>query len=280
MRAEARRTRRRLQKLRQYVANGQTGVDPEGLDQEAPSGAPADHDHEEADLLAHLKSEAAGNQAEGPEQAAILEALDSEIQAASDSEDWETLPAPSSPHPESPRPTAQSLPTTRTAPTHRRPPECAMDVRLQGLDFDFSTFPASKSTACLLNLSAQTLNIVDNIKTSTWKMFLTELRVQDGGFARPTNAPMLRFQFAQDRSATDRKVVESRLKARTSPLRLHVDQDAVDFLKKFFSYKAPEAAEARAATEQTGTGSHADDSFISKTWCDDCHAVAPQADLD
>lgn len=36
------------------------------------------------------------------------------------------------------------------------------------------------------------------------------------------------------------------LQAKILPLRLHVDQDALDFLKRFFSFKDPKAASAQA----------------------------------
>lgn len=34
------------------------------------------------------------------------------------------------------------------------------------------------------------------------------------------------------------------MQAKILPLRLHVDQDALDFLKKFFSFKDPDSAPA------------------------------------
>lgn len=39
------------------------------------------------------------------------------------------------------------------------------------------------------------------------------------------------------------------LQAKVLPLRLHVDQDALDFLKQFFSFKDPDAAPPAAPSE-------------------------------
>lgn len=189
---------------------------------------------EDADLLAEIAAEVPESSSEPlDQQTAILSDIDSRISAQSVEDDWESLPAPSA-LPSSPR----LAPSSKVRPLHRTD-ECALDFQLSHLDLDFSTFPSSSPTACLLNIAAGSLNVVDHIKTSTWNMFMTELRTQDGGFARPTDSPMLRVQYAQDRSLSNKRATEERLKARISPLRLHVDQDAIDFLKSFFAFKAP-----------------------------------------
>lgn len=223
VREEGRIIRRRLQKVRQFVANGQTGTEAQSLQSD-----------EDAELLAQIETELS-RETGGAAQEDLIKALDAEIQAQTDTDEWESVPAASSPLLGSPKAAVPPKPTFQTS--LKRPKECSLELQLKGLDLEFSTFPATNTTAILLNLKADSVSVIDGIKSSTWRMFLTELRVQDGGFARPTDSPMLRFQFAQDRSSTDRRSVESRLKARLTPLRLHVDQDAVDFLKKFFSFQ-------------------------------------------
>ena len=42
----------------------------------------------------------------------------------------------------------------------------------------------------------------------------------------------------------------SDFKAKILPLRLHVDQDALDFLKKFFSFKDPDAVPSAPAEDE------------------------------
>ena len=39
------------------------------------------------------------------------------------------------------------------------------------------------------------------------------------------------------------------VKAKLLPLRLHVDQDALDFLKRFFSFKGPDSPSAPSEDE-------------------------------
>ena len=48
---------------------------------------------------------------------------------------------------------------------------------------------------------------------------------------------MVTIELKSVRPIADRPTEEGRLRAKILPLRLHVDQDALDFLKRFFSFK-------------------------------------------
>lgn len=231
--AQARSTRKRLQKIRQLLADGQ-------MDEQQEIMANADDAKLWADIKAGLPPEHSSN------EEALLVALNTELHSQSETEEWEAVP--NTPQlPASPKPGHTEGSTKSTL---RRSSQCLLDLQLRGVQLSFSTFPGDRSTACLLDLSADSLDIFDHIKTSTWRMFMTELRVQEGGFARPTDSPMLRLQYAQDRNPVDKTAIESRLKARVSPLRLHADQDAIDFLKRFFAFKAPSDLEAASSAPQ------------------------------
>lgn len=231
--AQARSTRKRLQKIRQLLADGQ-------WDEQQEMMANADNAKLWADLKAGLPPEQSSN------EEALLAALNTELHSNSEIEEWEAVPSTAQ-LPASPKPGhTESIMKS----TLRRSSQCLLDLQLHGVQLSFSTFPGDRPTACILDLSADSLDVFDHIKTSTWRMFLTELRVQEGGFARPTNSPMLRLQYAQDRNPVDKAAIESRLKARVSPLRLHADQDAIDFLKRFFAFKPPSDSETASPAPQ------------------------------
>ncbi|EGF97720.1 uncharacterized protein MELLADRAFT_114138 [Melampsora larici-populina 98AG31] len=67
--------------------------------------------------------------------------------------------------------------------------------------------------------------------------FLTELRPNDGGNLRSTGSPMLRVKFDLVDSPDEDGKQEAILKLKIVPLRLYVDQDAVDFLKTYFGFQ-------------------------------------------
>lgn len=85
----------------------------------------------------------------------------------------------------------------------------AIEVNLRGLDASFDAYSTDASLAASITTASgreqlasrikadvAALDIIDNIKTSTWHKFLTELRPNDGGTVRPTGAPMAKVEMS------------------------------------------------------------------------------------
>lgn len=130
-------------------------------------------------------------------------------------------------------------PIPRTARTSRlkRSRFSAIDIQLENLQATLFSFASDDPLASRLAMSIADLSIVDNLKTSTWHKFLTELRPRDGGTTRPTGSPMVRIVLKMLRPAGSSDGEEADLSVKVVPLRLHVDQDALDFFKSFFAFK-------------------------------------------
>lgn len=83
------------------------------------------------------------------------------------------------------------------------------------------------------DITVQRLEIIDNVPTSTWNKFLTWLR--NGHWA--SDRAMLHFTLATFRPMSCLMATELALNVEVAPLRLHVDQTALDFLVKFSEFK-------------------------------------------
>lgn len=81
--------------------------------------------------------------------------------------------------------------------------------------------------------SIQRIEIIDNVPTSTWKKFLTLLRHEQW----PLDRPMIRLNLTTYRPISCLMATELTLAVEVAPLRLHIDQDALDFLVKFGEFK-------------------------------------------
>lgn len=236
-------TRRKLEKIKQLLAEGQV---PEQTIEEVadpllqsvflPSrsimrtrGKVENHDLqdtiEEMDTLTRI--------------VAFDDELDQDDEYESDSLlAWEALPD----RPAAPRRGSSSssrIPLSRPSRSNRlsRPRSPAIDIHLSGIGVDLHAFPEESSLASRVLVQIKDVSIVDNIKTSTWNKFLTELRPRDGGITRPTGSPMVRVVLRMLRSGETGGNGEADLSVKVAPLRLHVDQDALDFLKAFFAFK-------------------------------------------
>ncbi|PPR03614.1 hypothetical protein CVT24_007729 [Panaeolus cyanescens] len=163
--------------------------------------------------------------------AAIDEELKEELETGSQSS-WQSL-----------RPTqpakAKSKPVKLHGKSLTRPRTPSIEFSIQGATVEFDKFKDDNSTASRTFVLVRDLEILDHIKTSTWKKFLTQLKQDSRGNVRETDSNMVRIELCGVRPVPGQLAEESRLKAKILPLRLYVDQDAVDFLKKFFSFKAP-----------------------------------------
>ncbi|GAA5939457.1 hypothetical protein JCM1841_000108 [Sporobolomyces salmonicolor] len=255
---EAKAVRRRLEKIRQLLASGQV----------------PDASAENASVLmfgSHLLGLPPGASELPPKD--LLAAINEELDDATNGEDdavstvssWQTLPGRAGGGASSPsstrRPVAAVVGKARRRLTRSK--AFAIELNVRGLDASYDAYSPSSSPSSSASAAAaasqlaskvqaevSSFDIIDNIKTSTWRKFLTELRPSDGGVVRASGAPMARFELNTVKpigriASAQEEIV---MKIKISPLRLYIDQDALDFLKAFGAFEVP-AGEQSKATE-------------------------------
>ncbi|SCU90012.1 LAMI_0E00188g1_1 [Lachancea mirantina] len=111
-----------------------------------------------------------------------------------------------------------------------------LKITFKGFDIDGLTKSQSNESADTLNeikLCCNSFEIIDNVFTSTWNKFLTRLK----GETPFEGAPMLDAKIKTVRPIDFLAATEIILTVRVSPLRLHVDQDTLDFLIRFGEFR-------------------------------------------
>ncbi len=115
----------------------------------------------------------------------------------------------------------------------RRP---AMEIILGDLSVDHREFDGRIEHSGRTVFTCSKLDLIDHLETSTWKTFLT--RLSTPGEIRETDSQAIRFSLdrfaSEDRTRTQE---DYRIKVEVQPLRMNVDQDALDFLSRFFAFK-------------------------------------------
>ncbi|KAJ3557004.1 hypothetical protein NM688_g1710 [Phlebia brevispora] len=216
--------RRRLAKIRQLVASGQT----------------PDPSVEETNTLlfnsVYIGLEHNVDELEpGALIAAIDEELNEDLETASQSS-WQSLKPQQLSPTSSPAKPASKRPSKRLS--RSRGP--CIDFRLQHLDADIANYRSHPSVASRTLVTVRDVEILDHIRTSTWSKFLTSLATDSKGNIRETGSNMVRVELQQVYPVPGNPTEEARLKAKILPLRLYVDQDALDFMKRFFSFSDSE----------------------------------------
>ncbi|KAI0972354.1 ATG C terminal domain-containing protein [Xylaria arbuscula] len=106
---------------------------------------------------------------------------------------------------------------------------------LKGINVDLVNFPPnSGETQSSIDVRVKDLVVFDHVPTSTWKKFATY--DQDAG-EREMDASMVHLEVLNVKPLPELAAAEIVLKATVLPLRLHVDQDALDFITRFFEFK-------------------------------------------
>lgn len=177
---EAKAVRRRLEKIRQLLASGQAP------DASADEGSVLMFGSVQLGL-----PPGASELPTGQLLAAINEELDDQSDAASDASSWQPLPGQQA----SRKPTLVGKARKRLT----RSRAFAIEVNLVGVNASFDSYPSTNQLASRLRADVSTFEIIDNIRTSTWRKFLTELRASDGGVVRDSGASMVRFEYSKVR---------------------------------------------------------------------------------
>lgn len=106
---------------------------------------------------------------------------------------------------------------------------------IMGVAVDLIVFPPnSGETISSVDVRVRDLEVFDHVPTSTWKKFVT-CAVDPA--ARELNRPMINLELVTVKPVTDLAASELVIKVTVLPLRLHVDQDALDFITRFFEFK-------------------------------------------
>jgi autophagy-related protein 2 len=117
---------------------------------------------------------------------------------------WQTMQNPIS----TPR-----APTTRVQGkklTRARGP--SIEFCLSGLNAELNNYSGASVVSSRTFVTVRDLEILDHIKTSTWKKFLTSLRSDSKGNIRETDANMVRIELQSVLPAPGHKSEEARLR--------------------------------------------------------------------
>ncbi|KAI0721077.1 hypothetical protein C8T65DRAFT_601842 [Cerioporus squamosus] len=223
---KAKEMRRRLAKIRQLVASGQT---------------PDPSVEETNTLLFNSVYIGLEHNIDELEPGALIAAIDEELNEEFETNtqsSWQSL----KPQPLASPGRGSSHNTSRHRRRLHRSKGPSIEIKLMDLDAEIDQYRPDAALVSRVFATVKDVEILDHIKTSTWSKFLTSLRADTRGNVRETDSNMVRVELRMLHPVPGHPSQEARLRAKILPLRLHVDQDALDFLKQFFAFKDPDAA--------------------------------------
>ncbi|KAK4188017.1 putative autophagy-related protein 2 [Podospora australis] len=160
----------------------------------------------------------------------LAQAINNELQDMNDTESIAT--------------TAVTSTTVRAAGKHRsgakslklnRSKRHKITFELRGVNVDLVTYPPDVSeTMSSVDVRVNDLDVYDHVPTSTWKKFA--MYDHDAG-ERELGTSMVHLELLNTRPVPSMPASEMVLKVTVLPLRLHVDQDALEFITRFFEFK-------------------------------------------
>ena len=140
------------------------------------------------------------------------------------------------------RQTGLSAPGHTTRRQHRRRLKLGRSKRhkvsfeLKGVSADVAMLPpGTGEMVSSVDIRVRDLEIFDNVPSSSWRKFLThDSRDVDG---REMSKPMVHVDLRNVRTLESYFASEMTVHVSVLPLRLHVDQDTLDFITRFFEFK-------------------------------------------
>jgi len=180
---EIKSVRRRLEKIRQLLASGQT----------------ADESIENTRSVLFNSVYIGLDQSREMDPAALLAAIDEELgdlgNDTSSVSSWQTdFPSGHPSHPSS-APRGQNKKTRLKGKRLTRSKKAQMEIDLESIRLDYDVFAKDSPTVSRVHVTVGSMEILDHIKTSTWKKFLTEMKADSRGNVRETDADMVRVEL-------------------------------------------------------------------------------------
>ncbi|KAH0074377.1 hypothetical protein KCU82_g21893, partial [Aureobasidium melanogenum] len=111
-----------------------------------------------------------------------------------------------------------------------------LGFELKRVSLDFLVHPPSSGEVqSSVDVRVTNFEIFDHVPTSTWKKFLT--LHSDKKNMREMMKPMIHLELLNVRPVPELVATEMTIRASILPLRLYVDQDALEFMTRFFDFK-------------------------------------------
>lgn len=187
--------RRKLAKIRQLVANGQT---------------PDPSVEETNTLLFNSVYIGLEHNVDELEPTALIAAIDDELNEDSETgsqSSWQSF---------KPRSPSQKHSSSRSASTQRkvltRSKGPSIEFRLLGLHAEIDNYRSHPELAARTLVQVRDIEILDHIKTSTWKKFLTDLMTDSKGNIRETGSNMARVELRKVYPVPGNESQEARLR--------------------------------------------------------------------
>lgn len=174
-----------------------------------------------------------------------------------------------------------SSPLVDVIPRGSRQTDRVMEVVIRGVNVRFDQYPTGVQIASRVVIALDDIEVHDLIATSPFNNFLCYYH-RPGSKGRQLGSSMLRLDMTSVRPDPSRQREELRVRLSVLPLRLNVDQDAVDFFVQFFTHAplSQSDAEGRDAVsfQQSGSDAPAGAKF-HELYREDAPLSPPEADV-
>ena len=141
--------------------------------------------------------------------AAIDEELQDDLDETATQSSWQSLHR----EPVASNAVAEESPADEpVSPSLKRSRHPSLQFCFTGVKMEYDGYGPESDTASRLLVTSKDAEILDHIKTSTWRKFLTQMREDSNGNVRETGSDMLRIELSSVRPARGNPSEEARLK--------------------------------------------------------------------